>query len=74
MAIREIARRNQQDGTEYAIPLGPWVDDSAFDPAVFKPVGYPQNDRAPHTRARESGRNRKNPTTPATARPRTRRP
>ena len=24
-------------------PLGPWVDDSAFDASVFKPVGYPKN-------------------------------
>lgn len=32
---------NQEGG--WVFPLGPWVDDSAFDPAVFKPVGYPQN-------------------------------
>lgn len=32
---------NQEGG--WVFPLGPWVDDSAFDPTAFKPVGYPQN-------------------------------
>ena len=32
---------NQEGG--WVFPLGPWVDDSAFDPTVFKPVGYPKN-------------------------------
>ncbi|WP_415928002.1 molybdopterin-containing oxidoreductase family protein [Slackia piriformis] len=32
---------NQEGG--WVFPLGPWVDDSAFDASVFKPVGYPKN-------------------------------
>lgn len=32
---------NQEGG--WVFPLGPWVDDSAFDALVFKPVGYPKN-------------------------------
>ena len=33
---------NQEGGWVFP-PLSPWVDDSAFDLSVFKPVGYPQN-------------------------------
>lgn len=32
---------NQEGG--WVFPLDPWVDDSAFDASVFKPVGYPKN-------------------------------